>query len=209
MNSKLLFSLRLLKHLALFLGITLPLQLIGIVLLIPTTLLYDIGKLPKVLRWYDSADPFVNRDTSVIESINKGTSSYYPHTTNRLVLAFHKYCWLAFRNPLNYFEYIHLGVKADLLFPSYIKRTYINPTDTGKDIGDHFGDAPGYEYIETRIGNNYYYEYYAIIPINYPFLKNKAIRFRMGHKLSGSRVGNWIQHAFVFNPIQPINYNLN
>lgn len=207
MNAKLLFSIRLIKHLSIFLFISVPLQLIGVLLLLPITACYDIGELPKILRWFDSADPFIGRDTSVIKQINRGTSKYYPHPTleerTKLRLTLDKYLWLAWRNPTNYFEYKYLGVQAILAFPPVVYRTYLNNNDIGKEIGDHRNDAPGYEYIEMQINNKIYYEYYAIIPMNYPLIKKKALRFRMGHKLLGTRNWEWVQHAFVFNPVHP------
>lgn len=207
------FLARLTKHLLIFLLTTLPLQLQGVILLLPVMLVKDIGKLPRCLRWFDSADPFVGRDTSVIKSINNGTSTYYPHVRlpsnsflRTLVLAWDKYRWLAWRNPINYFQYSVLGFRAYIMGEEAHIIKYLDPKDVGKSIGDHAVDAPGYMYIEQRINNSLYYEYYAIIPIKYPFLKKRVLRFRLGYKLSNTNPGDWVQEVLTVNPIHPVDY---
>ena len=58
------FLLRLLKHTITFLFICLPLQLIGAILLLPAVYYSRSPQLPYLLRWFDNADMYVERDAS-------------------------------------------------------------------------------------------------------------------------------------------------
>lgn len=164
-----------------FLGIELPLQLIGMIVLLPLCAFYDIGKLPRVFRYFDSADPFVGRDTSVIDLLNTvpALSPYYvinPYWT--------KYNWLAIRNPLNYFQYSVLGFQF-----------------TGKEqmsisgdpnVGDNTGKVPGFKHIEMDDGH---YEYLLVKRIG----QKACIYIRIGHKIGkdDNKAGDWCQKVFT------------
>lgn len=200
----LVFLARFIKHLSIMLVVSLPLQLLGSLILIPATMIWDIGHLPRCLRWFDSADPFTGRDTSVIKSINSGKSNYYPHITNKLLIVLHKYLWLAWRNPINYFEYKVLGFKAIVTHSASVSVSYQNQSDIGKEIGDHPLDAPGFEFREQCINNNLYYEYYLVY--QYPFMKSKALRFRLGYKLSNTNKHDYVQQVLTLNPLCPVDY---
>lgn len=177
------FCIRFLKHLLIFLCVSLPLTLIGIIVLAPVTSLYNIGKLPLIFRWFDSADPFVGRDISVIHAINQ--EGYW-----------RKYCWLAFRNPINYFSYKYLSFVWNR--PKLLK--YIGDDKVGDSTGDH----PGLKYIEIEQDNRKYYEYYYI----YKFNINKCLRFRLGYKIGNpiqNENGDIQQEVLVFQPYKSYN----
>ena len=162
--------LRVLKHSTTLLGLILPLQLFGALILLPVTCFYDIGKFPKFLRWFDSVDPYIGRDTSVIDALNKTKSTWL------------KYCWVAFRNPLNYFGWTVLGVRVPVNIPDDM-------------IGDATGCHEGFRHLEVVINNNNYYEYYYIKKLS----ATKCVRIRIGWKLSGLTTGKIAQWVLVFS----------
>ena len=187
----LIFALRLFKNSLIFFALSLPLMLVGIIVLIPLVALgYEIGKLPVLFRWFDSADPFVGRNTEVIESVN---------TQGRKAI----YNWLALRNPINYFNYKYLGfvwnnpeVKT---YTSYAESFDI--TKPFPDIGDSTGDAPGFKYIEVKQDGKTYYEYYYIKKYN----EKQCLRFRMGWKIGNpyqNNNGEIQQDVLVFQPLK-------
>lgn len=169
----LLFLYRLSVNLLSFLLIQLPLQLIGIILLYPVCAVYPIGAFPALLRWFDSADPYVGRDTSVIRKVQ--AQSLYE-----------RYNWVAFRNPINYFAYKYLGFR----FPEKTRYTLVG----NLDVGDSTGDEPGYRYLETDKG---YYEYLYVKRIG---LKS-CFYFRLGWKLGGlkNKPGSYCQQVFTIS----------
>ena len=177
---------RFIYHVALFLLVSLPLMLIGAIVLIPFIALgYKIGSLPIVVRWFDSVDPYVGRDTTVITRVNNGQfwDQYSP-----LQLKLNRYMWLAFRNPINYFTYKYLGfvwgrpeivVKGD------------------SQVGDSAGKHEGLCYTEVRQDNKTYYEYYYIKKIT----NSSCIRFRFGYKIGDitkNKPGDIQQEVLVF-----------
>lgn len=171
--------LRIMKHSTTFLGLILPLQLFGALILLPWVYSYDIGKFPKYLRWFDSVDPYIGRDTSVIDSLNKTKSTWL------------KYCWVAFRNPLNYFGWMVLGVRVPANIPD-------------DNIGDATGCQEGFRHLEVVINNTNYYEYYYIKTYNFMNQK-KCIRIRVGWKLAGLTTGKIAQWVLVVSPFHSYN----
>ncbi len=151
----LLFVYRLSINTLSFLLIQIPLQIIGILILYPVCRVYSIGAFPFALRWFDSADPYVNRDTSQIQQVNQQTT-------------LQKYYWVAIRNPINYFAYRYLG----FVFPQNTKYILYG----NLDVGDSTGDEPGYRYLETDQG---YYEYLYVKRLG----ETKCFYFRMGWKV--------------------------
>lgn len=149
-----LFIYRFIICLALFL-LQLPLQLLGSILLLPLCYFYNIGYLPLISRWLDSADPFIGRDISTITSVN--TQGYWS-----------KYIWLAWRNPLNYFNYKVTGFQ----FPINTNYEVIG----NLSVGDSTNDIPGYKCIQLDTG---YYEYLYVKQIT----TNSCVYFRMGWKI--------------------------
>lgn len=173
-----LFVLRLIKHLSIYFFISLPLIVVGIVALPVVAFFYDIGKMPIWSRWFDSADPYVGRDTTTIEIINKQGW-------------FKKYWWVAIRNPINYFSYKYLSfvLDEDALFI----------LEGEPNVGDSTGDIPGYKYIEVIQKDKTYYEYYYIKK----WSKTKCFRFRMGYKIGDpylNQKGEIQQEVLVLQP---------
>jgi len=173
------FLYRLVINLAI-LAVLLPLEVIGWVVLLPVCYKQGLTTvvLPRWLRWYDNADIFVGRNTDTYKAVCKTGW-------------FNRYTWLAFRNPLNYLGYVHLGVKVT----TPIKGVILEVGDEG--IGD--GSRPGFHQVEILVDNKVVYEYYYI----HRWSKTKCLRFRMGHKIgkvSSNKVGSWIQWVMVLQP---------
>jgi hypothetical protein len=160
------FLFRFISCLFIWLLVCIPLQLVGSVLLLILCCFFNIGKLPRLFRWFDSADPFVGRDTSVIDKVS--TDGWYA-----------RYTWLAWRNPLNYFGYKVLGFQSKEAIPSIA-------------IGNTSDAHPGKYYLESQG----HYEYCLI----HLWSPTKCFRFRMGHKLNKTKVGDWVQRVGVIQP---------
>lgn len=188
------FVLRFLEFTAIFLFIIMPLQLIGGVILaaysrfrpFPRIATRESIRLPNWLKWFDCADLYTDRDYSVyLEKYIGPTWDWYT--------------WIAWRNPLNYFAYFNLGFILD-------KTTIVvkseHPTDIA--IGDATGQSPGHFHIDLYQKGHNYYEYYSIIPYNFPGKGRVCFRFRMGWKLG--RSSTWkdeehVQWVFVISPV--------
>jgi hypothetical protein len=169
----LVFIQRLILNLVSFFLIQLPLQLVGIVVLAVACTRYEIGNLPYYLRWFDSADPYIGRDITVITRINK--EGYWS-----------KYCWLSLRNPINYFGYKYLG---------YVFTVHEKYKVRGSlDVGDSTNDIPGLKIIELASG---IYEYLYVARIG----SSACFYFRMGHKIGDLRnkPGSWCQQVFTIS----------
>lgn len=175
-----IFLIRLIKHLSILLLISLPLELLGAIILLPVIIYCQRKgqeKLPGVLKWFDCFDLYSNRDTSTYLSIVAQG-------------AFKRYLWLAFRNPCNYFGYKVLGIDCE----GYLKQESLNGDilvgDTRKD---------GLMVQEVVIDSKVYYEYYLIYKWNH----TKCLRFRMGWKIGdlySNRFGSLIEQVFVLQP---------
>ncbi len=180
-----LFLARLIKYTVLF-SLILPLQLVGAIALLLVLPFYKGLKLPFFLRWYDSYDLYSDRDDSVYRSvIDKGWWA--------------RYVWLAWRNPLNYFHYHHLGLHWNG------HEVYLRHNPDEDNVGDSTNDHPGLRHIEVEqiddLGNRHtYFEYYWIYV--YPFNKKVCFRFRLGHKISDldNPAGSISQWVYVISP---------
>lgn len=175
------FLLRLLKHITVFLLVCVPLQLLGIILILPVVYFSKDYQLPYLFRWFDCADFYVNRDTSTYIALVDSGSKW------------NRYTWLAFRNPINYFDYQYLGYKWT---GQEVYTTYSSIEDT---IGD--GSFGGIRHIEVDSG---IYEYYYIKPYRILNL-SLCIRFRIGWKIKNmdNPTGKYSQWCLTFNPFQP------
>lgn len=181
------FLIRLLINIVKFLFIALPLQLIGMIILaIYLPLNPKCRKLPDILAWFDGADQYVGRDTSVYDQVMAGE-------------LFLKWNWLAWRNPINYFGYKYLGF--ELRHP-YVSTEYYRSPQGYQDIGNSHGDIPGIYYEEITTESGVYYEYYYVHKYTMPLLKGKCFRFRMGWKLGQNldMKEGYVQEAFVISP---------
>jgi hypothetical protein len=178
------FILRLVKALVQFILIEVPLQLVGAIILLIYLPFTSRLQLPYLLKWFDCADFYIDRDV----------------TTYLGVLAqgwWARYKWLAWRNPINYFEYIYLGIKVA---PDHMYTVY-NPEE--EQVGDSTGDRPGLRYIELQQDNKTYYEYYYIVKYSlFANQEQKCFRFRLGWKISdkNNSIGSYIQHVLVVSP---------
>lgn len=175
-----LFLYRLLKQLVILFCIIFPLQILGALILPVALLLVGQSNLPRFLRWFDNADIYIGRDSSVYESVKSSG-------------LWNRYVWLAFRNPLNYFGYKVLGVQVKTAIEA------IYETMSALNVGDT--TETGFYYAEAIIDGSRYYEYYWVI--SYPLLPTYCFRFRMGHKLKklqDNKIGDYIQFVMVISP---------
>lgn len=191
------FFIRLIINLFKLLVISIPLEILGImILLIYLPLNPNVKKLPNWLKWFDGADQYFGRSTETYNFIM--SSSWWD-----------KYIWLAWRNPCNYFGYKYLGfdLGEEYNLTEFVKivnssyNPYIN-----KDIGDGEGCIPGFIYQEISANGKTYYEYYWIKAFKF---RNeiKCIRFRMGYKL-GQDIplqSGRIQEVTIFSPFHSYN----
>lgn len=189
---------QLIKFIFIFLFLQIPGSIIlGIYFLInPVTI-----KLPLWLRWFDGADQYFGRDTSVYDAIMKES-------------AWQKYIWLAWRNPLNYFGYKYLGInisdKVQIVLDS---RTANN---SSLQVGDGVNKCSGTVYTEiairdsiyggwsqklVRVNESKYFEYYKIVKYNF-FGSTKCVRIRIGWKIGQDRPiqSGPCQWVFVISP---------
>ncbi len=174
--------LRFLKCLFILLCVCLPLEILGWIVLIPGVALTRGLKLNPSLKWFDSADSYVGRDVSVYQAVVESGKA-------------NQYFWLAFRNPINYFGYVVLGV---------CPKTSVQPlgeTISSPPVGDT--SKAGYYHAEALIDGKKVYEYYVIY--RYALFPNKCFRFRFGHKigqLSELQLGCWVQFVCCIQPFK-------
>lgn len=177
--------MRLIKFSLIFLLLLLPLQLVGAILLlfvcpfVPN----DKLRLPSLFKWWDIVDDYIGRDTSVIKKIY--AQGWWA-----------RYCYIAWRNPNNYFGYIYMGLHwtGDEVYTLY------DPSED--DVGD--GTRAGFRHIEVVRRNalidDKYFEYYWIY--QYPFAKHVCFRFRLGWKIkdTDNPIGSVSQWVYVISP---------
>lgn len=165
------FTLRLLKSLLIFFFVCIPLQLVSGIILLPVCYYLKSTRLPKVLRWFDNADTWVGRDDSVYLTVL--ASGWW-----------NNYCWLAWRNPLNYFGYKVLGCNIQ------------NSPITLSDGNPNVGNTTEAGYFHQELSNGYYQYYYVK-----KWSSTKCLRFRLGWKFSTpNAIPGWYQFAFTFQP---------
>lgn len=175
------FILRFCFHLSLFLFILCPLQLLGGIILLPTSYLVKNNPLPTWLKWFDNADQYVGRDTSVYFAVR--SSGWW-----------NNYLWLAWRNPLNYFGYQVLGF---IIQQGFIQTVYSGSAN----VGDGTGQLSGFYFSEVEQNGSTYYEYYFIIK----YSTTTCFRFRMGHKIGSALPGVLCQFVGVISPYHSYN----
>ncbi len=177
----LLFTCRLIKHLFVLFIIIFPLQLLGVIVLLPVlTVNRGSRQLPKVLRYFDNADMYIGRDTSVYDSVRDSG-------------IWNQFVWLALRNPLNYFGYTVLGTCPQTSIEA------LEETISSERIGDT--TSPGFYHAEALIDGRRYFEYYWIYKYN--MMPKYCFRLRLGHKLKyvkENKLNNYIQWVCVISP---------
>ena len=184
------FIIRLTQNLLKFFLVSLPLTLVGAILLavyLPIHRefyrdnLVNSMRLPSLLRWFDNADiyPEFKRDFTTYAKVFAGP-------------LFTHYTWLAFRNPINYFSYKYMAM-------SWTGREqWIRYDIFEEDVGDAYMDRPGLRYIEIEQDGKVFYEYYYIKR----WSATKCFRFRMGWKVQDKRngIGSKVQDVLVLSP---------
>lgn len=157
-----IFTCRLLAHMSVFISIMLPLQLAGGVILLFVCPLIGTNPLPTWLKWFDNADQYVGRDSSTYMAVR--ASGWW-----------NNYCWLAWRNPLNYFGYTMMGIQG-----TSQDQVLTDVPPMPANIGDT--SQSGIYHAEVLIDGIVYYEYYMIFKYTL-FGTPRCIRIRIGWKL--------------------------
>jgi hypothetical protein len=203
------FIYRLLKTVSIFLFISLPLQVVGIVVLLPYLPFHynyvkknqpKSWKLPYLLRWFDSADLYAEFGRNPVTYLTKVVPVGW----------YTMYTWLTFRNPINYFSYAYLAVcpkdsiktlNITIVAQSPLQGPYGQKIP---NIGDSGNDVAGYQYVEYEIDGGVYYEYYYVHAFTSSLLAGKCLRFRMGWKLGlphEVRINNYVQDVLNLQPL--------
>lgn len=188
-KEKLLMIVRFLKHIGIELVVSWPLTIIGVVLLLPVCYIQNkrgVKQLPTVLKWFDCADWYVNRNTSSITKVIEGGW-------------FNWYYYISIRNPLNYFSYVILGVKIESIESKLVQnRFYSDNVKRPLEVGDT--KNAGFQVGEYIINGKTYYEYYLVQTYEI-FGKIKCLRVRFGHKLGfNPEIGNYYEYVTVLSP---------
>ena len=176
-----LFLYRVFCQILMFISIELPLQLIGAAVLLlylpvhralyKAEIIKDM-KLPYLLRWFDNADMYIGRDTTTYAKVF--ASNLWTH-----------YCWLAWRNPINYFEYLYLGYQ----FRDRSSYVVYGALNVGTD------GIPGYKIIEVN-GEAYQYTYV------HKWSQTACFYFTMGAKIAdeSNKPNSYAEHCFTISP---------
>ena len=179
----LLFIYRLILQTITFFFLLLPLMLIGAIILpfVCPFISKDELQLPALFRWWDNADSYLNRDTSAYKTVCQ--AGWWS-----------RYCYIAWRNPINYFDYLRMGLiwRGNEVYTTY------NPDED--NIGDGFNQIPGWRHIEVNQNGKKYWEYYLIYV--YPFNKKVCFRWRSGYKIKDKNnpTGTITQWCLVLSP---------
>lgn len=169
-----------LKHIIVLLFVVIPLEIVGMIIL-PFVLLFvgkDKEQLPSLFRWFDNHETHLGVNGA--DDGLAGPPGYrlengiYPYGEyNFFKNLWHRYYWLALRNPIYYFSYVVLGVNLSTL-------TEITSKEGDFGIGDKY--RAGSYYLEVAVNGKSYFEYYLVY--KYPLKKDKCFRFRIGWKLT-------------------------
>lgn len=189
--------LRIIKHLVVYLVIILPLELIGLIvlLLVLPFLSKDREDLPRLVRWFDNHELYTKQD--IQDGIDglagdipfRKKNNIYPYGPyNYLRNLWHRYNWLALRNPLNYFQYKVLGRKRKDV--SILKKLVGSPF-----VGDLKGQKQGLRYME--LDDNIWEIYYVK-----RLYGSRGLRVRIGYKIS--KDNKYCQWVLVINPFKKI-----
>lgn len=183
---------RFLRHFLVFVALVLPLTVVGWIILYPVLLCLprEANNLPRFLRWFDNVDNdgLIGDRANQERNYKLGIDPFGD---------FAKYKWIAFRNPVQGFKYLFLGI--NILDIGYIVAE--NKPDIGGEIvGDY--TSGGTLFATTFNGARKYYEYYLIKPHRI-FNKNLCIRARFGWKLAGlgDKPRTHVSWTFAFNPV--------
>lgn len=190
------FIYRFIKDFLIWLLCTLPLELLGL-LILSVVLLFtkkEAVQLPTVFglhvfKWWDNYESYVlSHDHEFLDGL-AGPDYYLERENIDLVNYWPRYFarlnWLGVRNPLNYFQYKVIGVVMDTRHVLVVQKPqFVDIDESGGSI-----------HAQTLSGTHY--EYYYVIP--YKFWKGRALRLRWGHKITSSyRLRQ--QFVFVINP---------
>lgn len=170
------YKLLILKHFCIWLGVVVPLKLIGRIVL--ALVLPFIPKeqeyLPKFVRWFDNAEYWTGADAADGVDGLAGdvpyrikTGYYEAGYWGRLWL---RYDWLARRNAINYFQKLVLGKTFHIPYD-------VVHTDGDKETGDT--RQAGLYRIQLADG---LWEWYLIKELS-SSLPNSLLRMRLGYKI--------------------------
>lgn len=197
--------LHLLKHAFTFFFIMVPLMITGW-LLLPFVLLFtpkDREYLPYYVRWFDNHDyHFPQNSGAFIDGL---AGSPHHRLSNGLTsdspwhkLLWERYVWLGWRNPVNYFQYKHLGVK--------IKENKMLDYDwsyTGYPNIERINNKNGFYklYFRNKYTGKKGFEYYRVMSVPF-FSDTHYFRIRFGWKIRSplDRKAGDVQQWVFFPP---------
>ena len=161
-----------LKSLGLFI-VTGILQLSGIVIL-PFVLLFvpkSKEVLPDAFAWFDNHE--IRLKQGSMDDGLAGPAYYRDDMVKKYGLYLTRYIWLAFRNPVNYFQYSVLGFLVD-------RTTKFDVTKYGPQVGNQEGDKAGLSVlVATDSDGESTADIYYVVKLT----KARCLRIRIGHKL--------------------------
>lgn len=198
--------IKILKHMAIWLCVAIPLELIGIIILAPFLFFYPkhLERLPKFLNWFNNYDSPIYGDQWYVDqnSLNGGDPYSWLNRFN----------WIALRNPINNFAYNYLGyvwkgtetikelqTQANVILPKSLET--LPPGILMKDwtVITFIDDIGGQFYIEFENG---YWQYYKVR--SYKIFNNKlCLRISIGWKFKkywNMQPGELVQFVFTVVP---------
>ena len=184
-------SIRVVKHIALWLFIVFPAMLSGIIT-IPLGLILKSGdRLPKILFWWDNYEDGIYGD-QYYQYMNNGKSFWSA------------YKWLAFRNPVHNLTHITL---AKPVYRTLLDRVRSDNPDI--EVGDYSSGGDRLTCSLTEAGEDIF-EYYLVRPYTIAKIFRLCIRVRIGYKHGfyfGKSVPNvdinLAPYVFSVNPFHP------
>jgi hypothetical protein len=198
-----MFTLKILKHLLTLLLVKLPLQLIAIPI-VAIELLFHLKDKRTIncpdqrllLEWFDVGDE-LDRKYGLNGDLGYQQSRKNPTTTFGIYKM--RLTWLAFRNPINYFQHNILGEHVSNLGDITLKSNYINDLKEENELLE----VSDWHYAGARkvLLSTGHWEYYIVY--KYPFKQDKCLRIRLGYKLGHRPLQHLrltVQWVFVFQP---------
>ena len=180
-----------LRHILTLLLIKLPLQLLGLPILAVVLLFVPKDKetLPSAFRWWDNYELHLRDDGDDGLSGPDYHRSKWKNPEGWIA----RFSWLALRNPINYFQYRHLGFQTKKGWTATVE----NP-----NVGTQSYRDAGIRKIKLINGDGKeYWEWYAVIKL----FGNVHFRARLGYKIGDTTDladDEWVQWVFSVTPFK-------
>lgn len=173
------------KHTLIYLFIVLPLEILGSIIL-PFVLPFipkSQEHLPYLVRWFDNHESYYpGQEGQHVDGL-AGPKAHrdkngLTENSSFIKLYWERYRWLALRNPLNYFQYKHLGVLiSEAMMKDYVYSYVGDPYVDGSDPRDGFYKLT----FQHKATHKKYFECHRKMTI--PFFPNYYMMIRLGWKI--------------------------